>query len=212
MAKFVSRKKQRTTKILIIALAALAVVAVIGLAALLIFSPTDNSKDTDIKSIVIKQLPKTSYFVGEVASYDDLIVEAVLENGERQEIKLEDCKITGFSTENVTDFQTVTIRYKGFTCTYHISVKEFPKVYGSLKSIEMKSLPNQLTYSLDGWIDPTGGVILCKYSDGTTKEVDLLYTHIKTYNPTEVGEYVITVIYEDEGGRASTTFTVTITE
>ena len=136
----------------------------------------------------------------------------MLKNGERQEVNLDDCKITGFSTESVTDFQTITIRYKGFSCSYHISIKEFPKVYGSLKSIEMKSLPTKLTYKLDEWIDPTGGVILCKYSDGSTKEVDLRHNYIKIYDPTEVGEYVITVIYEDEGGRASTTFTVTITE
>ena len=76
----------------------------------------------------------------------------------------------------------------------------------------MKSLPDKLTYSLNEWIDPTGGVILCTYSDGSTTEVELLYSHIKKYEPEGVGEYVITVVYEDETGRARTTFTVTITE
>ena len=139
-------------------------------------------------------------------------MEAVLKNGNTYEINLAECKIMGFSTETATNSQTITIRYKGFSCSYRVSVKELPLEYGSLQSIEMKTLPTKLTYTLDEWIDPTGGVILCKYSNGTTKEVDLLYSHIKTYNPTGVGEYVITIIYEDEGGRATTTFTVTITE
>lgn len=221
MAKLKLKKQRRlrlnqssgiSNKVVIVVAIALAVILAVGSVVTFIILPLFQSNDTDIHGIQVKQLPKTSYFVGEVASYDGLIVEAVLHNGEKQEINLDECTITGFSTKNVTDSQTVTIRYKGFTCTYHISVKELPKEYGSLTSIEMKSLPNKLTYTLDEWIDPTGGVILCKYSDGTTKEVDLLYSHIKTYGPTEPGEYVITVIYEDEAGRASTTFTVTITE
>ena len=209
MAKFVSKKRKRIVTIIVAI--ALAVILAGAFLVTFIIIPSFQSNNTDIQGIQVKQLPKTSYFVGEIASYDGLIVEAVLKNGERQEINLDECKISGFSTEKATDSKVITIRYKGFTCTYHITVKELPMEYGSLKSIEMKSLPNKLTYRLNEWIDPTGGIILCKYSNGTTKEVDLLYSHIKEYKPT-VGEYVITVNYEDEGGRASTTFTVTITE
>ncbi len=214
MAKKLRLKKQRklrlntsvNKKVIIIAAIVLAVVIVVGVAAALLFRSPVQPKD----EIYVKQLPKTKYFVGELASYDGLVVEAVFSNGERKEIDLDECKIVGFSTENVTDSLSITIIYKGLSCSYSISVKEFPK---ELVSIEMKTLPTKQTYKLDEWIDPTGGVILCKFSDGTTKEVDLIYRHIKEFAPEGVGEYVITVVYEDDTGRrATTTFTVMITE
>lgn len=212
MAKFVSRKKQRTTKILIIALAALAVVAVVGLLALLLFTPRENTDDTSIKYLRVTQLPKTVYFVGEVASYDGLVIYAKLSNGETQRINLDECTITGFNAEKATDSQTIKIRYKGFTCSYEIVIKDAPQTFVSLQSISLKTLPDKLTYKLDEYIEVAGGVILCTYSDGTTKEVELLYRNIKEWYPDEVGEYVVTVIYQDEAGRKTTTFTVTITE
>lgn len=216
MAKFVSRKKQRTTKILIIALAAVAVVAVVAIVGLLVaglFTPKDNKDDTSIDLIYVKQAPKTTYFVGEVASYDGLIVEAVLHNGEKQEVNLDDCKITGFSSEEAVEGLKITIKYKGHTCNYTITVKDDTKHNAKVESIELISLPDKLFYGFDEYIDVTGGMILCTYSDGTTKEIALDYRHIMDWDPKVVGEYVVTVIYQEEGnGRAITTFTVTITE
>lgn len=209
MAKFVSRKKRRITIIIAIALA---VVTVGALLAAFIIAPAFRASDTSIKYIQIKQLPKTEYSVGELASYDDLLVEAVLGNGNKKDINLSECTIEGFSTKEVTDSLPVTIKYKEFSCVYFITVTAAPEEKIILEEVRLITLPEKLTYTLDDDFDITGAMLLCIYSNESTKEVELLYRHIKEYEPTEAGEYVITIIYEDEYGRASTTFTVTITE
>ena len=209
MAKFVSRKKRRMTIIIAVALA---VVTVCGLLAAFLIAPAIQASDTSIKFIRVKNFPKTTYTVGELASYDGLQVEAVLSNGNKQDINLTECTIEGFSTENVTDSQTITIKYREYSCIYTISVTEGPKENITLTEVRLITLPEKLTFSLDDDFDITGATLLCIYSDETTKDVELLYQHIKEYEPTEVGEYVITIIYEDEYGRATTTYTVTITE
>ena len=220
MAKLKLKKQRRfranksaviDKKVIIIAAIVLAVVVVSALITILALTGNQNN-ETDIAGIEIKQLPKTSYIIGEAASYDGLMVEVVLMNGERYDIDLDECTIEGFSTESATDFCTIRIYYQGFSCAYNISVKEPPEKFVELVSVEFKTLPYKLTYKVGEWVEPFGGVLLCTYSDGSTKEVALGYEHIMNFNSNNVGEYTIRVKYTEGVYVANTQYTVTITE
>ena len=96
MAKFVSRKKKRTT--VIIAAIAIALIVIALLVAVIVAIPKANSTASTIHNLVIKELPKTKYLVGESASYDGLVIEAVYHSGEREIVDLDECTINGFNS------------------------------------------------------------------------------------------------------------------
>ena len=79
----------------------------------------------------------------------------------------------------------------------------------------MKTLPRTKFYIVNGRLEtfnPEGGVILCEYSDGSTKEVALQISNVSGYSYiTEAGEYTLTIKYfDDKGGYAETTLTITV--
>lgn len=209
MAKFVSKKKKRLS--LIIGICG-AVVLVAVLLALLLTIPTSKPNAKGINYIRIKELPQTKYVVGEEANYDGLVIEAILNNGSSYEVNLDECTITGFSTEKITDYQQITITYNGHTCNYSIIVYEKPLMAQEITSVEFKTLPEKLIYKVGEWIRPQGGVLLVTYSDGSTKEVELKYGNIMNFDSSTVGEYTIQIRYQEDVYVAYTEYTVTITE
>ncbi len=161
---------------------------------------------------------KSTYKVGDYADYSGLAVFIRGTNGQSVYIKYnerpEEFTITGFDSSEPVEEQIITVTVGENTDTFKIKIEAVQQVGVTLVGITMKSMP-KLNYVVGDAFDPTGGVILAEYSDGTTVEAALDYSNVSGFsfiNDT-VGEHEIKIKFFDEnGGYAETTITITITE
>lgn len=171
----------------------------------------NNGKKIDY--IYISNHPlKLEYYINEEYNFDGIEITAVLNNGDENLIDLTECEIKGFDSTNVTDMQTITICYKNFSCSYFIVIKGVPSYLPVVVDIYFISLPSKLTYTVSEYLDPTGGILVCKYKDGTTKEILLSLDMIYGYTNNKPGDYILTVKYEERGIVVKTYYNITITE
>ena len=169
----------------------------------------------EVKEIQIGHAPnKRVYYCGTSLDTTGLIVYSVTHGGKFTELDLDACTITGFDSSVPVKEQTVTVTYKGFTATFTVEIKAEPTETLTLVSIAMQNLP-KTQYKVKEGLDCEGGTLVCTYSDGSTKTVDLINEYIYGFRAAYlagVGEYDITVKYEENGVQVETTYKITITE
>ena len=213
-------RDKRTLIIIIVA----AIVLVALIATLITVSvmnkKADEEQGRNIQKIYISSWPeKLQYYVGEDANYDGLVIGLLKNNGSTENITYsEETKgefsFTGFDSSKVTEEQTITVKYKDFTCKFYISVKEVPKPVPVLSSISIAVLP-KTEYKVGEWLNTDGGVILKEYSDGTFASTVLINQYISGWEEAVEGgpgTYTLTVKYKENGVLKKTTFDITITE
>lgn len=172
----------------------------------------------EITVMDIAALPnKLTYYVGDDPNYAGLSVYIKSEDLPSSHIKYEDHPedfiITGFDSSEPNDELVITVECRGLTDTFTVKILPAPVVGVTLTGITMKVLP-KTNYVLGEAFDPTEGVILAEYSDGTTVEVNLQINNVSGFSYiTTAGEHQIKIkFFDDNGGYAETYITVTITE
>lgn len=163
---------------------------------------------------------KTSYFVGDKANYfglsiyyTDGIAEGIFIN---YEDRPDEFTVTGFDSSVPVEKQTITVEYKGFTDTFEINIKEVPSSTPRLIGISLNPAPKD-TCKIGRALSVKDAMIVCEYSDGSTKSVPLDRNHLYGYEDAltnaQVGDVVtIYVRYTEDGYVAETSYTVTIVE
>lgn len=162
----------------------------------------------------------TSYYVKDPANYSGLSVVIKDTNGVEMYVSYEshpeEFEFEGFDSNEPVAEQVITVKFRGFTDTFTIEVLPAPDVSAKLEKISI-SIPPKTTYKSGSAFNPTGGVILCEYSDGSERYVDLdddsviIHGYREIYKT--VGEHELRVVYFDPNGKsAETTLTVIITE
>ena len=240
-AKSYKGKKPLTTKqkIIIIvasAVAALAIAAVIiyfcigandgaggsgnsggGVLGGLLGSGSDEQTPV-LKSFYISSEPsKKSYYVGDDVNYSGLEIYLRGENLTQYYVSYDeapdDFKISGFDSSAPAEKQTITVEYGGFTDTFVVEIKELPVAQPTLTDIHLDPMP-KTEYKLGEPFTIKDAMIVCTYSDGSTKSVALELNHLSGFSAIKngVGTYTITVKYRENGIVAQTTYTVTVTE
>ncbi len=218
--KNINLRDKKTLTIIIVA-----AVVIVALIATIITVSVINKKEAEeqgktIQSIYISSWPeKLSYYVGEEANYDGLVIGLLKNNGSTENITyLEETKgefaFMGFDSSKATEEQTVTIKYKDFTCKFYISVKEVPKPVPVLTSISIAVMP-KTEYKVGEWLDVSGGMLEKHYNDGTTKRTILINQYISGWEEAVEGgpgTYTLTVKFKENGVLKKTTFDITITE
>lgn len=123
---------------------------------------------------IIKKPYKLEFAVDEEINVDGISVELKYASGKKKETN----EGLTFSPKSfrAEGTQTVYVTYGQKTCNYTVSVKK-----AQLTSIELRSLPNKLEYFDDEKLDTTGMVLIGKYSNGKTKEIDSGYTCAPMY-------------------------------
>ena len=192
----------------------IAVIVVVAIQNRSEVDPSEQQKNM-IKEIQIARTPdKLTYFCNTPLDTTGLTVYSLTHGGTFTKLNLEECTITGFDSSVAVEEQVITVTYKGFTDTFIIQIKEEPVGDPVLESIEMGTLP-KTAYKRGEALDVTGGTFICKYSDGTTKTVDLSIKYTSGFMPAMnkgVGEHDITVKYEEGGIVVQTTYKITITQ
>ena len=183
---------------------------------------SDGNNDSDIPEEItvmdIAALPnKLTYYVGDDPNYAGLSVYIKSEDLPSSHIKYEDHPedfiITGFDSSEPNDELVITVECRGLTDTFTVKILPAPVVGVTLTGITMKVLP-KTNYVLGEAFDPTDGVILAEYSDGTTVEVNLQINNVSGFSYiTTAGEHQIKIkFFDDNGGYAETYITITVTE
>ena len=202
---------------------AAAVVLIAAIIAIVVVTNSQKQSEIDkteqvkneVREIQIARNPdRLTYYCGMQFDPTGLSVYSLTNGGEFTKLNLEECTITGFDSSVAVEAQVITVTYKGFTDTFTIKIKEEPTGTPVLESISMQTLP-KTEYKVKEGLDSKGGVILCTYSDGSTKTVDLINEYIYGFRAAYVagvGEYDITVKYVEDGILAETTYKITITQ
>lgn len=118
---------------------------------------------------IVKKPYKLEFAVDEEINVDGISVELKYASGKKKE--------TGegltFSPKSfqAEGTQTVYVTCGQKTCNYNVTIKK-----AQLTSIELRSLPNKLEYFDGEKLDCTGMVLVGKYSNGKTKEIDSGFT------------------------------------
>lgn len=80
-----------------------------------------------------------------------------------------------------------------------------------LCDIELETLP-KTKYNLGDRLDPTGGLILLHYTDGSKDYLDLQNSHISGFSKVNgAGVYTLIVIYTENGITCRTSYDITVT-
>ena len=171
--------------------------------------------NAEVKEIQIARKPdRLTYYCGMQFDPTGLSVYSLTNGGDFTKLAIEECTITGFDSSVAVEAQVITVTYKGFTDTFTIQIKEEPTGTPVLESISMQTLP-KTEYKVKEGLNSDGGVILCTYSDGSTKTVDLINEYVYGFRAAYVagvGQYDITVKYSENGVQVSTTYKITITQ
>lgn len=181
-------------------------------------NPGDVDLEADPTKIYVVSKPdKTVYYVGDTPNYSGLSIGVVEQSSSGFTLSYdeytEQLTITGFDSSTPVAEQVITVQYKEHTTSFTIEIRA--KSTGTQLSSITVSIP-KTEYKLGEALDYTGALLLCEYSDGSSKYLLLESEGVQVTGfatITAPGEHEITVDYFDEnGGHATTTFTVTITE
>ena len=165
------------------------------------------------KKISVSSTPiKTEYYIGESADYSGLKIQITKRNGKFFFVDYtdKDLEISGFDSSKAGK-NTITVKYKGFTSKFIITIKETETVI-NLTEISLETLP-KTDYKVGETLSTDGGVILCTYSDGSSTREELLPRYISGFNSSTSGTYTLTVKYNDgKGILKTTTYQITVSE
>lgn len=160
---------------------------------------------------------KNKYYVGDEPDYTGIVV--AINSGRGTERRYYDTNpelfsFSGFDSSEVKEELVITVKVYEYTTTFTVSIENAPVIGTTLIGITLKSLPTKTNYVLGDAFDPRGGVILAEYSDGTTEEIELKRNNVSGFSFIETaGEHTVVIKYfDDNGGYAETTLTLTFTE
>lgn len=174
----------------------------------------------EISGFHISIEPKTNYTVGDSPVYTGLCVGFETTGAGTVYVYYEDdpenFTITGFDSSKAVESQTITVTYGGHSDTFTIKISPVSTGSAGLTSIRLDPAPPvEVPYGYPP--DVTNAKLICEYSDGSTKTIDLEYENLADYEEdilaASPGDQVtIKVVYTEKGITCETSFTVTITE
>ena len=169
--------------------------------------------EKSLTGIEVKDLPiKTEYIENHKNEELDLtggVITLNYNNETTEELDMtnENIAVTGFDNSTVGEIQ-LTVTYANKTATFSIEIIE-----KSLTGIEIKELPTKTQYIVKyekEQLDLTGGIILLKYNNETTEELEMTHNDVKVtgFDNSTIGEIQLSVTYQEK----TATFTIEIVE
>ena len=154
----------------------------------------------DIKSISIKDAPKSNYNYGDTIDTSTGSIEVTRANGDKETVSLSDSRITttGFDTSIAKENIPVTVKFteNGITkeTNYTINVKD------DVSSITLVGTP-KTDYKYNESLDLTGLTLTVTRPSGTTPNIAVANSMVSGYNPEKLGTQTVTITY---GGKTAT--------
>ena len=191
MKKIYKQKNNKLKIVLIIILLVLFVLTTIGFVVY-------KNHQKQIKNISISSTPyDTEYYVGEELNTEGLSIQVLRNNKEFYFVDASKCDISGFDSSKPVERQIITVSYKGFICTFSVSIIELPKPVPVLKSIYIETLP-KTEYKVGESLDTTGGVLVREYQDGSSARITLINWYVYGFDSSTPGTYTLTLMYYEK--------------
>lgn len=204
-----------TKKIILIAVAVVLVIAAAVAAVLLLGG---NDEPTEKATFSLQSPPnKTTYYVGESASWLGLKAKLVTAEGNIVILGPDSCIITGFDSSAPAQNQVITVKYEDYTTTFAVTILEKEQEgeqtpeNGQFDGLSFKVKP-KTQYKVGDWLDVQGAVLLLHYDNGATKEIPMTYDMVHNFTTAKPGTYTVTVLYIEDGHRSTLTYKITVTE
>ena len=143
--------------------------------------------DIDIVSLPLKKV----YAPAEEFDSTGLVVDAILETGDRVEIDKKEILLENFSNAGVGDYEVVVV-YQGFEKTFSVSVEE---VGPEAVSLTIEKLPYKLEYYTYDTIDLTGIEVYALLSNGNMYTVGADELDVYGFDTSTIGKQEITIVF-----------------
>lgn len=147
---------------------------------------------------------KTQYLIGDEFDPTGLVITAVMNNGTRQNVYIDDCTFGDYDLSEAGEYN-VKVEYNGVSETYPITVTALS---GVLTGISVDDTHVKKDYIAGDVFDPTGLVVTAHYEDIGDETIDVSACSFSGYNMNEAGTYTVTVTY---GGKDAT-YQITVGE
>ena len=200
--------KQKKNKLKIVLLSILIIFILLGTIGIIVYK--NHAKQ--IKNISVSSTPNdTQYYVGEELNLDGLSIIVTRNNGKFYFIDASKCEVSGFDGSKAVERQIITVSYKGFTCTFSVSIIDYPKPTPVLQSIYLETLP-KTEYKVGESLDTTGGVLVRVYKDESSAKINLVNSYVYGFDSSNPGTYTLTITYIENGIMVETTYDIIVSE
>ena len=146
-----------------------------------------------ITGIEVTKPTKKEYNYGEDLNLSGLSVKAVMKSGNKTNIAINNCKITGYD-KNKLGNQTVTVSYNEKIATFQVTVKDY---ITNLEIVE----PTKKEYNYGEDLNLSGLSVKAVMKSGNKTNITINNCKITGYDKNKIGDQTVTVNY---GGKAAT--------
>lgn len=210
MREYYYNRDKKKKRILLVGIPLFCILTI--LATLVTLGVIYNKEQNKIANIIVSSTPyDTEYYVGEELNTEGLSIQVLRNNKEFYFVDASKCDISGFDSSKPVERQIITVSYKGFICTFSVSIIELPKPVPVLKSIYIETLP-KTEYKVGESLDTTGGVLVREYQDGSSARITLINWYVYGFDSSTPGTYNLTVMYYENGIMAQTTYEIVVSE
>ena len=146
-----------------------------------------------ITNLEIVEPTKKEYNYGEDLNLSGLSVKAVMKSGNKTNVAINNCKITGYD-KNKLGNQTVTVSYNEKIATFQVTVKDY---ITNLEIVE----PTKKEYNYGEDLNLSGLSVKAVMKSGNKTNITINNCKITGYDKNKIGDQTVTVNY---GGKAAT--------
>ena len=146
-----------------------------------------------ITNLEIVEPTKKEYNYGEDLNLSGLSVKAVMKSGNKTNVAINNCKITGYD-KNKLGNQTVTVSYNEKIATFQVTVKDY---ITNLEIVE----PTKKEYNYGEDLNLSGLSVKAVMKSGNKTNITINNCEITGYDKNKIGDQKVTVNY---GGKAAT--------
>ena len=168
------------------------------------YTVSDKAGNVDTKTRTVKVFDymtgievtkptKVEYNYGEDLNLSGLSVKAVMKSGNKTNIAINNCKITGYN-KNKLGNQTVTVSYNEKIATFQVTVKDY---ITNLEIVE----PTKKEYNYGEDLNLSGLSVKAVMKSGNKTNITINNCKITGYDKNKIGDQTVTVNY---GGKAAT--------
>ena len=168
------------------------------------YTVSDKAGNVDTKTRTVKVFDymtgievtkptKKEYNYGEDLNLSGLSVKAVMKSGNKTNVAINNCKITGYD-KNKLGNQTVTVSYNEKIATFQVTVKDY---ITNLEIVE----PTKKEYNYGEDLNLSGLSVKAVMKSGNKTNITINNCKITGYDKNKIGDQKVTVNY---GGKAAT--------
>ena len=152
----------------------------------------ENDVEARLTGIEVAEGPdKDVYYIGEDFTADGLKINAVFNDGSKQELAQDAYALSGFDSETEGS-KTVTVSYRGFTDDFTVQVQKKPVI----TEIKITQQPYKTVYDLGEELDVTGLTVKAVYDNGTEETVSLSDCTVTGFDSETEGVKTVMVSYQ----------------